>query len=146
MPSCNTFAMPSTRRALLALINVLALGLSIMAPAHAARGSVVDVRQECAYVVVQNGASFALLEIFAGARPVKGDTLSGDFESFGVKEVVNAASGRITRIRVEVYGRGEDEVTERFRDACGLTAAQPVPPAEPAPAPPAPPPAPEPKE
>lgn len=93
-------------------------------PASAARGLVVDVRQECAYFMVQSvdGArgGLALLELRGTQKPSLGNTVLGDFDSFGIKDIQNLTTGLPVPVRVENYALSEEDALERFRDLCSL--------------------------
>ena len=61
---------------------------------------------------------YALLQWFSGNSPSKGNKITGDFESFGFKDLYNITSDAETRVWVDNYFMDKDSVIERFYEKC----------------------------
>ena len=95
-------------------------GLRNLSGVNAAKGVVVAYPSGCDYYIVETNIGYALLEWFGGNDPIEGDTLVGDFESYGMKNIYNITVDRETRVWVEDYMLSESSVIEQYNDNCVL--------------------------
>lgn len=86
--------------------------------ANAAKGVVVYNKIGCDYYIVETNKGFALLEWFGGNDPNEGDTLVGDFERYGSKDIYNITADRKTRVWVEEFWLSKEEVIEKYFQKC----------------------------
>lgn len=94
------------------------LGVIFASPVFAASGTIAYKHSSCDYYIVSTGGDYALLEWYGGYDPDTGDTLVGDFESYGFKDIYDTTAGRETRVYVEDYFMSEDDVIEEYQDQC----------------------------
>lgn len=102
-------------------IGVAALASCLVFPlgdAAAAKGVVVAYPPGCDYYVVESNTGYALLEWYGGSDPNEGDTLVGDFESYGFKTLYNLTADNETRVWVEDYFLSQGSVVEQIREQC----------------------------
>jgi hypothetical protein len=84
----------------------------------AAKGKVVSKKSGCDYFIVQTNMGYALLEWYGGYDPDKGDTLAGDFESYGFKDIYDLTTDSGLRVWVEDYWLSKSHVMEEYFDKC----------------------------
>lgn len=85
-------------------------------PAIAAKGKVVAVCRSL--FVISTGNGYSLVDWYGGASPSKGDTVVGDFESYGMKELFNLRADDDMRVYVNEYWLSEDRAKEKYREKC----------------------------
>jgi hypothetical protein len=86
--------------------------------AFAAKGVVVANPSGCDYFIVDANRGYALLEWYGGSDPSEGDVLTGDFESYGFKDIYNINRDAETRVWVEDYMLGQSSVVEKYHEKC----------------------------
>lgn len=85
----------------------------------ATAGTVVQRLRGCDYFVVQTRDDYALLEWYGGHDPDKGDTLIGNFNSYGMKTFIYAEDeDRTSRLYVEDYGLSKSVSLEKLIRHC----------------------------
>jgi len=99
---------------------VLAILLATPSPTvfTAAKGVVVYYKSGCDYYIVETNMGFALLEWYGGNDPGEGDTLVGDFESYGMKDIYNLTADAETTVWVEDYWLSRDSAIEKYYEKC----------------------------
>lgn len=97
------------------LISAIFFGVS---PVFAAKGMVVYIKSGCSSYIVETNMGFAILEWFGGGMPLQGNVLTGDFESFGMKDVYNLSQSSETKVWVDRYWMSKDQVIKRYSEKC----------------------------
>jgi len=97
---------------------ILTLSLFIPSLASAAKGVVVYYKSGCSYYLVDANMGYALLEWYGGNDPSEGDTLVGDFESYGMKDIYNISADSETTVWVEDYMLSKSSAIEKYYDKC----------------------------
>lgn len=101
----------------LAVLAVLAVIL-IPSIASAAKGVVVYYKSGCDYYIVETNLGYVLLEWYGGNDPSEGDTLVGDYEAYGMKDIYNLTADSETKVWVEDFWLSKDSVLEKYYDKC----------------------------
>lgn len=96
----------------------ISLLLALSSPAYGATGAIVYKKSGCDYFIVETNRGFALLEWYGGHDPDTGDTLVGDYESYGFKDIFDTTSDSELRVWVEDYLPSKDSVVEKYNDKC----------------------------
>lgn len=86
--------------------------------ALAAKGIVVLKKSGCDYYIVETTLGFALLEWYGGNDPDVGDTIVGDFESYGIKTIYNLTRDAETRVWVEDFWLSKSSAIEKYYEQC----------------------------
>jgi hypothetical protein len=86
--------------------------------ASAEKGEVVHYKSGCDYYIVDASMGFALLEWYGGNDPSEGDTLAGDFDSYGMKEIYNLSADSETQVWVEDYMLSKNSAIEKYYEQC----------------------------
>jgi hypothetical protein len=69
--------------------------------------------------VVQSSKGYALLEWYEGTDPDKGDSLIGNFETYGFHQlIVNDDDDSTVRVYVEDYGMMREDALSDLVDKC----------------------------
>lgn len=105
-------------RILTALVMGVALTCVSTQAVLAAKGTVVLNESGCrSRYVVKTPLGFVILEWFGGKDPSVGDRISGDFETYGMKEVSfdDGASGKVW---VEDFWLSKEKTAEKMRGFC----------------------------
>ena len=84
----------------------------------AAKGTVVTTIRGCDYYVVSSPLGYAILEWYGGVVPTKGDTIVGDFESYGLKDVYDVTKDAETTVWVEDFFLSSGRAVEKILDKC----------------------------
>ena len=84
----------------------------------AATGIVVLKNSSCDYYLVETNMGFALLEWYGGNDPDVGDTIVGDFESYGMKTLSNLTMSSETKAWVEDYWLSKSSAIKKYRKKC----------------------------
>ena len=84
----------------------------------AAKGVVVLKKSGCDYFLVETTVGFALLEWYGGNDPDVGDTIIGDFEAYGFKDVHNLTSDAELRVWVDDFWLSKSRAIEKYYDKC----------------------------
>ena len=79
---------------------------------NAAKGVVVLYKPGCDYYIVETTMGYALLEWYGGNDPSEGDTLVGDYESYGMKDIYNISADSETKVWVEEFWLSKGSVLE----------------------------------
>lgn len=77
---------------------------------------VVAAIRGCKYFVVEQGASYSLVEDWLCSRPRRGDTGYGDVSSYGIKEVT--LDGSRCSVYVDDWLLGKSRALEKLADKC----------------------------
>src|SRR6266496_2305492 len=96
----------------------LAFVLLSCVPAHAARGKVTHRVSGCDYFTVETSRGFAILEWYGGHDPDKGDSIVGNYESYGMKTVFDETTEQEVRVWVEDYALSKSDALEKLYDKC----------------------------
>ncbi len=103
-----------------ALFVILVASLCQPQVAIAAKGKGVVVYDKgCgSRFIVSAPLGYAILEWFGGNMPVVGDTIVGDFESYGMKSIYNLRAGASTQVWVEDFWLSRDRAMTKMADLC----------------------------
>ncbi len=82
------------------------------------KGVVVAYPSGCDYYIVETNMGYALLEWFGGNDPSEGDTLVGEIDSYGMKDIYNITADSETRVWVEDYMLSESSAIEQYYEQC----------------------------
>lgn len=72
----------------------------------------------CDYYIVDADMGYAVLEWYGGNDPSEGDTLVGDFESYGMKNIYNVSTDSETKVWVEDYMLSKSSAVEKYYEKC----------------------------
>ncbi|RMG27942.1 MAG: hypothetical protein D6732_19635 [Methanobacteriota archaeon] len=97
------------------IITVLTTSTSI---SGSGPGIVVFSLDTCGYYIVQSEMGMSVLEWFGGVTPVKGDTLIGDFNTYGFVDLYDISQSSSTRAWVEEFMLSKSEALERMMEKC----------------------------
>jgi len=99
---------------------VLAVFAAILIPsiASAAKGAVVYYKSGCDYYIVKTNMGYVLLEWYGGNDPSEGDTLVGEYETYGMKDIYNLTADSETQVWVEDFWLSKDSVLEQYYEKC----------------------------
>lgn len=100
------------------LLILLILTIGLPTTTFAAKGLVAYYKSGCDYYIVDASMGYVLLEWYGGNDPSEGDTLVGDFESYGMKTIFNISTDSETQVWVEDYMLSKDSVLEKYYDKC----------------------------
>ena len=88
-------------------------------PAHAAsRGIVAKRISGCDYFMVNATGGYAVLEWYGGHDPDSGDLLIGNFESYGMHDVLDDTADESLTIWTEDYDLSRTRALEILVDKC----------------------------
>ncbi len=108
-----------------ALLGLAAVAGSVLsAPARAAedtRGQVLWTGGCGGRYVVETAKGQSLLEWYGGTEPKKGDTLAGDLDSRGFKELRIGTGAGKTRAYIDLVLATDAGVAEKLKKACPYT-------------------------
>ena len=85
---------------------------------NAAKGVVVFYKSGCSYYIVEDNMGYTLLEWYGGNDPSEGDTLVGDFNTYGMKDIYNLTVDAETKVWIEDFMLSKDSVLEKYYDKC----------------------------
>lgn len=86
--------------------------------ANAAKGVVVLYKSGCSYYIVETTMGYVILEWYGGNDPSEGDTLVGDYENYGMKDIYNLSADSETKVWVEEFWLSKNSVFEKYYDKC----------------------------
>ncbi len=86
--------------------------------AAASKGVVVLYKSGCSHYVVETTMGYVLLDWFGGNDPSVGDTLVGDYESYGMKDIYNITADAETRAWIEDFWLSKTRVLEKYYEKC----------------------------
>ena len=95
--------------------------LSIFPPSiHAASHGVVSKRiSGCDYFMVNATGGYAVLEWYGGHDPDTGDTLIGNFEAYGMHDILDDTADDSLTVWTEDYHLTRTRALELLVDKCG---------------------------
>jgi hypothetical protein len=105
----------------ISLLLILCL-ISVCYPqaSHASSRGVVGKRiSGCDYFVVSAPGGYAVLEWFGGHDPDTGDVIIGNFESFGMHDVLDDTADEALTLWTENYALSKGRALEILLDKCG---------------------------
>lgn len=79
---------------------------------------VVYKQSSCDYFILDNGSGYIVAEWMGGNDPEMGDKITGDFNSFGIKDFYNQSRERNCKLWIDGYLLSIDRVLEEIRDKC----------------------------
>ncbi|GAG07882.1 unnamed protein product [marine sediment metagenome] len=86
----------------------------LIQPAFAAKG--VVVAEDNGDFVVESPMGYAILEWFGGSFTFEGNTIVGDFESYGIKTVYDLRTGQEIRVWVDEYWLSRNRAIEKWNE------------------------------
>jgi len=98
--------------------SVILILIALTQSVYAAKGVVVYYKSGCDYYIVETNMGYSLLEWYGGNDPSEGDTLVGNYESYGMKTIYNLTVNSETKVWVEDYQLSKDSVLEKYYDKC----------------------------
>ena len=122
----NHSAVPNCRKSLRTTVaGVLALcAMAICSPAQA-NMVVTDVGACADYYVVAAPSGYALVQWLAGQSIAKADTLAGDINGTGIRDVALLRGGMV-RLRADNFGLNYASATYLLRTQCGIQGPRPL--------------------
>ena len=87
--------------------------------ASIAKGVVVYDRGCSFRFIVDAPLGYALLEWFGGYSPSTGDIITGDFETYGIRDVYDVTARSTVKVWIEDFWLSKDAVLEKLKDKCG---------------------------
>ena len=106
-------------RSLMLLWGVAVFSAGLANGANGAKGVVIYYPFGCHYYIVESSRGYTLLEWYGGYDTNEGDTLTGDFESYGLKDIFDETIGSETKAWVEDFLLSEQSVIEKYKKRCG---------------------------
>lgn len=104
------------------VLSLIAGGVSLCHPhdAFAASGKGVVVYDKgCrSRFIVSTPRGYAILEWFGGNMPGVGDTVVGDFEMYGMKDIYNLRAESETKVWVEDFWLSRDRAVTKMAELC----------------------------
>jgi hypothetical protein len=89
-------------------------------PAYAAsQGSVVKRISGCDYFIVDATGGYAVLEWYDGHDPDSGDLLIGNFETYGMHDILDDTADESLTVWTENYDLSRTRALEILVDKCG---------------------------
>ena len=86
------------------LLVIFCLGVAgNLQPMASVRGIVTHRISGCDYFLVEARTGYDLLEWYGGYDPDKGDTVVGNFETYGFHDILDESADETTRIYTEDY-------------------------------------------
>ena len=82
------------------------------------KGIVTHRISGCDYFIVETSSDYDLLEWFGGYDPDKGDSLIGDFESFGFHDIYDKTSDQDLNVYTEDYDLSKSDALEKLAESC----------------------------
>jgi hypothetical protein len=83
-----------------------------------AKGEVVYSKLGCPHFLVNTILGYAALKLVAGKIPRVGDSLVGDFESYGEKKILNSSNGLDIIVAIENFWLTKDRAMEIYYEKC----------------------------
>ena len=97
------------------LFFVRATRVDALASVH---GTVSHRVSGCEYFLVQTGSGYDLLEWYGGYDPDKGDTIVGNFETYGFHDVIDEAADESIHVYTNSYWLSKSNALEKLLDKC----------------------------
>src|SRR5262249_47307375 len=116
MPHPALEARTSMRR--FVILGLPALLLASPTSSPPAESGLVVKKSGWDYYLVETAMGSALLEWYGGNDPDEGDTLVGEYESYGMKDIFNVTAGSETRVWVEDFWLSRSSAIEKYRAKC----------------------------
>lgn len=82
------------------------------------QGQVVYFKSSCSYFVVNTVLGYAVLRLVEGKSIRVGDVLTGDFESYGMKNIYNSSRKLSCNVMVENFWLSKDRAMEIYYEKC----------------------------
>lgn len=70
------------------------------------------------YFLASGPKGYYLLEWYGGYTPDKGDTIAGDLDSYGLKDVAYPGQGEKGRVYVDDYWLSKSRATDKYFEKC----------------------------
>ena len=103
-------------------LSTLLIMLAILCASRVAeavvKGEVVRRVSGCDYFIVATAKSYDLLEWYGGNDPDKGDILVGNYESYGMHDILNDTADETLTVWVEDYGLSKESALDKLVEAC----------------------------
>jgi hypothetical protein len=107
------------RNSLIAMELFAAFGLCVMPVYAASRGVVVKRISGCDYFMVNAGDGYTVLEWYGGHDPDSDDVLIGNFEAYGMHDILDDTADDSVTVYTEEYGLSRSRALEVLVDKCG---------------------------
>ena len=85
--------------------------------AYADVGEVVKTFSGCDYFIADGPSGYYVLEWYGGYDPYEGDTIAGEIDSYGMKDVLYNGN-RSGRVWVEDYLESSSQAMDEIQDHC----------------------------
>lgn len=103
---------------LLVLVLTICFSGSPVFSATAVRGIVSHRISGCDYFLVETRSGYDLLEWYGDHDPDKGDTLIGNYESYGFHDVLDDTADETVHLYTEDYQLSKSDALEQLADQC----------------------------
>jgi len=100
------------------LFSLMVLSYAATVASAAVKGTVVRRISGCDYFIVQTTRNYDLLEWYGGHDPDKGDVIVGNFESYGMHDIIDDTADETLTVWVEDYGLTKEDALDKLVDAC----------------------------
>ncbi|MGA7769961.1 MAG: hypothetical protein WCA27_27510 [Candidatus Sulfotelmatobacter sp.] len=84
----------------------------------ASKGTVVKRISSCDYFMVKTDAGYAVLEWYGGHDPDNADLLIGNFESYGMHDILDDTADETVTVWTEDYALSRTRALEILVDKC----------------------------
>ena len=111
------FMKRQARWCILAFLFVLFSSQSIL-PLTSVRGEVTHRISACDYFLVETRYGYDLLEWYGNYDPDKGDTLVGNYETYGFHDVLDETADETTHVYTEDYQLSKSDALEKLAEQC----------------------------
>jgi hypothetical protein len=103
----------------LLILPVLFLTFMVGNPVVAAEGIVVLNKSGCkSRYIVETTRGYVILEWFGGNDPSEGNRIVGDFETYGMKKIINTSVSQEGQVWVEDFWLSKSSVVKKMRKFC----------------------------
>ena len=102
----------------LTIILVLCLSASPLFSVASVHGVISHRISGCDYFVVETDTGYDLLEWYGDHDPDKGDTLVGNYESYGFHDVLDETADENVHLYTEDYLLSKSDALEKLADNC----------------------------
>lgn len=99
-------------------IAVMAMSCAGAVNAGMTKGVVVYDKGCGSRMIIETRMGYVLAEWFGGSTPAKGDTLIGDLEAFGLKDLYISNQDAKVRVWIDDYMLSQSRVVEKLRAKC----------------------------
>lgn len=79
---------------------------------------VVFTQSGCDYMILENNSGYILAQWMGGNEPENGESVGGNFKSYGTKDYYNLSSNSKCRLWIDDYMLSKESALEKIADKC----------------------------